>query len=124
MISVDLLQGIKELGSLVEKIKSKETMDQFMKMQVMVSQLITRNTELEQEVSNLKRRLDLREDLKFVEDKGWYRKQGDRIPFCPICQEKYEKAIHLQRLGPGSEDFECVSCGWPNADRHPVAAVF
>lgn len=53
----------------------------------------------EEEIQELKEKLQGKESLKF--DGLLYWKEGDKIPFCTKCYEKDKEELHLRYVGTG-----------------------
>ncbi|WOZ79487.1 hypothetical protein [Kosakonia sacchari] len=65
----------------------------------------------EEEIQELKKRLEGKEELKF--DSRLYWMDGDETPFCPVCKEKDNKLIHMNYFkgnGGYPPSWDCKVC--------------
>lgn len=79
-------------------IKTYNDLDLYRKIVELEGQIIeiTRTSRKQAErVEELESKLHDRGSMRFVQEIGWYVKEGDRVPFCPHCWEGNEKVVHL-----------------------------
>ena len=81
-------------------------------LQSHVSDLQHENTSLKQHIAELESAASDSAELTFRDRLYW--KQGDDVPFCPICWDNDRKQIHLS--GPsrveGVTVWDCEVCGY------------
>jgi hypothetical protein len=117
--ATDIAKGINALNVDFEvKTKTSELLSAIIDLQHSMLELQGRfgdlqgeNEELKSEVSRLRLSASTRDTLQFKEKMYW--KEGDSVPFCPVCLENEQKQIHL--TGPHREEdlmyFHCEVCG-------------
>jgi hypothetical protein len=90
--------------TLKDSTKSLSDAEQKLKVAELISSLADLKTELadvkinlidkDDEIRKLNEIINEKESLSF--DGKFYRKKEDSVPFCPICWELNQKAIHLE----------------------------
>ena len=108
------LPSYSQIVDLLKKGATLEAQEQIMKLREGALELQEENLKLTEEnrdfrreVEKLSKQLDFIKSLKFV--KPAYYAEGDAVPFCPVCYERDNKAIHLP-FTKGDDGVHCNAC--------------
>lgn len=114
---MELRTILASIGALVEALKKANRLDlvsqitdtkgQVVEAYEQMVNLMDENRQLRATNEELKRRLDAKAALAFRYPVYW--SEGDETPFCALCWETKEKAVHLRRGGNETRYF-CTAC--------------
>lgn len=98
------------LGEAETKLKLAELISSLADLKMELADIKVDLIDKDEAIRELNERLKEKESLSF--DGKFYLKEGDNIPFCPICWESSKKSIHLilrNHYGYGKYQ-ECEVC--------------
>ena len=103
---MSLIGNVKDVWKVVLQIGNRELTKKFTALQSDAMALAEKNRQLKEENEELKKLLDLREDMEFVEDGSFYVRKSERdgekvIPYCHRCFDSDRKVFHLKFLAKG-----------------------
>lgn len=106
MVRIPDYSTIKDLLKMGLTIEAQE---KIMALREAAVELKAENTELKEQLAELKKKSDMREKLVW-EPPYYFLKDGDKLdgPYCQHCFDKDQKLIRLQRYGDGG--WECRAC--------------
>jgi len=103
-----IVDQVKEIAALAQKVQNMELYDKLVVFQAEVVALQNDNFELHEKVRALKKKVNLREQLRFEGNFYWLQSSDSRDgPYCPKCYNEDQEARRL--LSEGSLRF-CPSC--------------
>lgn len=98
---------VKETKSLLPE-KDTEIRNSLLNLQEKALDMQSAMTELAEENRSLNAKLKLKDKMVFRAP--YYFQKGDEVPFCPVCFENDEKAIHLHLFDSGNKGKKCLAC--------------
>lgn len=93
---MSIIDNVKEVADLIQKVGDMELYRKIVDLKAEIVELSRNNMKLEQENSELRAKLEIKENMEFRQP--FYFLGDDKIPYCPLCWESEQKAIHL--MGP------------------------
>lgn len=114
---MSIINDFKEVFSIVKKIGNVELIKKIADLQNEVYEVENQNRSLKDEVRQLQKEKEFRNEMKFREP-FWY-KENDLTPYCPRCWENDEKAIHLVSA-PDDRYKKCPQCKSVFGDDTPI----
>ena len=119
-----VIENLKEAALFAQKVGQLELYKQIVQAEDEVRDLTREKRRLEDKVEDLERKARVRAVMTF--NAPVYYRTGDATPFCPVCYEKEERAIHLAKGFRGN--WYCNVCGktfsaTPEDDGPAVAVV-
>lgn len=98
-----IIENVKETVGLIQKIDNLDLYRRILNLQAEVMQLVEENTEL-------KRSLNLQQDLVFEKNAYWKRSQDSQKegPFCPQCWDS--SRLLMRSLDKGDRIYICPKC--------------
>ncbi len=95
-----LIEEVKQVADLLKKAGEMDLYRKLVDLQGEIVNLSAEKLKTEQENTELKKRLKLKQAMEFKFP--YYYQDGDRYPFCRHCWEAKEIAVHLNH--PHTED--------------------
>jgi hypothetical protein len=102
-----ILDTMKEVVTLVQKIDNIEILKQVLALQSQVFELQAENQALRTKAAEMDRQAQFAKTLEF--ETPFYYAENDKVPFCARCWEAERSAIHLKSDWNGRR-WECYSC--------------
>ena len=90
------LPSYKEIVELVKKGLTVEAQEKIMELREGALASQEETIKLREELASLKSQLNLQKS--FRHERALYWRDGDTVPFCPLCKENMQKHVHL--FGP------------------------
>jgi hypothetical protein len=109
-----VIDNVKEVADLIKKIGDVELYRKIVELEGEIIELTKTNRELEEKNVDLKKKLEIKSKMEFK--KPFYFMGDDKQPYCPLCWESVQKAIHL--VGPETGPYKSkpwYSC--PNCEK-------
>lgn len=108
---MSILSNVKEVADLVKQLGNIELYKKIVDLQSEIIELTQENIAFKEKIRDLESSLKIRDELKFKQP--YYYKEGDQVPFCPLCWEANRVPIHLS--GPNynndrSKYYTCNHC--------------
>lgn len=87
---MNVLDHIKETVKIIQKMDNIDLYKKILDLQAEVMDLIEENR-------NLKNRLEIKDDIKFIKNSYWIVKNGEMQegPYCSRCYDYENKLVHL-----------------------------
>jgi len=103
------LPDYKTITNLIKKGMTLEAQEQIMVLREAAIDLKAENTALRERLSELQKKLDLKDHVKW-EAPYYFLRNADKKdgPFCQHCYDKDKQLIRLQSWGKGA--WKCLSC--------------
>lgn len=108
---MSILDNAKGIAQAVHEINNLELYQRVLGLHSDIIDLVEDNIRLRDENADLKKKLQLREDMKFKAP--FYYQEGDGTPFCPSCFESNKhEAVHVTFIFENERDtrWDCPSC--------------
>ena len=109
---MSIVSDAKEIADLVKKMGDVDLYRRIVELQGEVTELASRNVEIESELRAVKGKLELRASLAFRQPYYW--REGDDVPYCQVCFEKSGIAFHLDAIYTDTDSASrsrfCRSC--------------
>jgi hypothetical protein len=120
---VGVLENLKEAALVAQRVGQLELYKQILQAEDEVRDLTREKRRLEDKVEDLERKARLKAEMTFKAPV--YYQGGDVTPFCPVCYEKEERAVHLAKNYRGSWYCNVCNKSFPNKaeDDGPAFAV-
>lgn len=91
----DPLDTLRQIREMVKRSNDPELLKLILTLQRSIFALESDNLKLNTALTSLKRDLASREKMHMRPPFNYYFRDGDDVPFCPVCWENERKAIHL-----------------------------
>lgn len=108
---MSILDNAKGIAQAVHEINNLELYQRVLGLHSDIIELVEDNIRLRDENADLKKKIQLREDMKFKAP--FYYREGDDTPFCPSCFESNKhEAVHVTFIFDNDRDtrWDCPSC--------------
>jgi hypothetical protein len=124
MLSVDLVNLVKEISQYIERKKAHdpELVSMFMRLNQDIMGLVAENADLMAQVQTLKDKINVEDGLEFNKDVGVWEKEtnGSLLRYCPRCK----KEGALVPLKEQENGFWCHACElWAKKPGHSESAI-
>ncbi len=106
--AMSVIEHAKELADLIQKVGDIELYRKIVALQGEVVQLSTRNFELEKQSAELKAALEQKRATRHERSLLW--REGDPVPFCPLCAENNDRHIHMFGVAMSGANVERWAC--------------
>lgn len=84
------------MGEIAKKLASSEEQKKLYDLRDELYKIIEEKFELQEENQDLKKRLNLKENLYFKNNMYWLKKENDIVgPYCSKCYDKDNKLVHF-----------------------------
>lgn len=105
---MSIIDDVKSVVNAIQKIDNVEAYRKILDLQGEVIDLVQENRDLQQSLTELAKKLDIRGDLLFRDD-AYYTSDGDG-PFCSGCWDSEKKIIRLHEVHTVGLSFKCPLC--------------
>ena len=106
---MSVIDQAKEIAGLIKKIGDIELYRKIVELEGEIIELTRSNRELEEAKGDLERQLALKKSMTFKAP--FYFIDGDAVPFCPNCWEKYNLPVHMSGYPPNKPAaYDCTAC--------------
>jgi hypothetical protein len=108
---MSVVDTAKTAYDLAKKGMTVEFQEKIMQLREEALELQEENLRLKNENRELKERIESRETVKF--DRHVYWRNGDPVPYCPLCYEKSQMLLHLNgpsTFGGINNLYSCSGC--------------
>ena len=102
------LPDYKDIIKLIKTGATIEAQEKIMELRVAALELQEDNLRLREHIKTLENKLVFAGSMSFK--KPFYYREGDAAPFCPVCWEKSNTAIHLHGPEGANEYYNCSVC--------------
>ena len=108
----DPIETLRQIREMVKRSNDPQLLKLILTLQREIFALESENLKLNVELASLKRELASREKMHMRPPFNYYFRDGDDVPFCPLCWEKECKAIHLSPPNNFDREIsrECRAC--------------
>lgn len=118
----DVISLIKQATQLSKKLKDKDLNKVLLDLQLAVAQLGEQNIELQDKYLQLKKYLEIPDNI-YMDDEGFICRKNDSNKYCPHCWNKYRKLSLMPHRGIINNDldwnkpegkyfYECPACNF------------
>jgi hypothetical protein len=109
---MSIISDVREVADLVKQLGNIELYKKIVDLESKIYELTQEDLASKGKISDLESSLKIRDELKFKQP--YYYKEGDQVPFCPLCWEANQIPIHL--IGPNYNNdrsvyYYCNHCG-------------
>jgi hypothetical protein len=121
IFKMGVIDTVKEVGFLIQKLDNIDLVKRMMELQEQVYALVDENRDLKDENRHIKERLTTREAMTFRDNSYW--RAGGEGPFCARCFDAEGLSMRLQ-IAKGYVP-RCPKCGTsaPDPNREPPKPV-
>ena len=105
-----LLENMKEIADLIKRAGDIDLYRKIVESEGEIIDLTRQNRHLEERIRELERTVALQKAMEF--DEPFYRREGDKTPYCPACWEANRLAVHLTYMWKTSSGprWDCPNC--------------
>jgi regulator of replication initiation timing len=105
-----ILENAKSVASAVHEINNLELYQRVLGLHSDIIELVEQNNKLRAETEDLKKKLQLRQQMNFKEP--FYFQDGDSTPHCSGCWETKNQAVHVVKVwdSEGKARWDCPIC--------------